>query len=258
MSAQRLPINVPRNIRQAPAEAPRGSAAYREAVQTRRGGDRRDIVDAFQELGDSEHAERERDDLDAVIEMAEPKGESLCPVFTSLPTSANSNPSNVIKTPLSGEPRASVDPASNPNSISEQMSAAPNLKAMLTSNGGERISFPLCRTRPRRTKRASLCRAQRPRPFFASSGSRQTGDGMRGMAGKIQQDRTDRPHMRAVEMPASIRMAATGCMAKVAAAESRSSPAPPGPAIPRPDCRSARRRSTRSGYPAAAPRRSRT
>ena len=37
-----------------------------------------------------------------------------------------SNPSTVIATLLSGDPGANVDPASNPNNMSEHISAGPN------------------------------------------------------------------------------------------------------------------------------------
>src|SRR4029077_19952271 len=55
------------------------------------------------------------------------------------PTMPIKRPSTVIATPLSGEPLASVDPASNPTSISEHTSAGPNSSAILTKNGARKI-----------------------------------------------------------------------------------------------------------------------
>ena len=48
-------------------------------------------------------------------------------------------PSTVMVTPLSGEPRASVEPANKPSSISEQISAGPNFSAIFTSTGARKI-----------------------------------------------------------------------------------------------------------------------
>ena len=44
-----------------------------------------------------------------------------------------------MATPLSGEPRASVEPARRPSSIREQISAGPNFNATETSNGARNI-----------------------------------------------------------------------------------------------------------------------
>ena len=48
-------------------------------------------------------------------------------------------PMTVIATPLSGEPRASVEPASRPSNISEHISAGPNCSATVTSTGARKI-----------------------------------------------------------------------------------------------------------------------
>ncbi len=57
------------------------------------------------------------------------------PLLTSVPTTPQSRPNKVIATPLSGEPRDMVDPASRPSSMIEKISAGPNLKAISVNSG---------------------------------------------------------------------------------------------------------------------------
>ena len=64
-----------------------------------------------------------------------PKVKRAAPLLTSVPTMPISRPTTVIATPLSGEPRAIVAPASRPSSMIEKISAGPNLNAIWTSNG---------------------------------------------------------------------------------------------------------------------------
>ena len=66
-----------------------------------------------------------------------PKVKRGVPVSMSLPTMPISSPQTVMATPLSGEPRASVEPANRPSNISEQISAGPNLSATTTRIGDE-------------------------------------------------------------------------------------------------------------------------
>src|SRR5664279_5124871 len=68
-----------------------------------------------------------------------PKVKRGVPVSMSEPTMPSSSPQIVMATPLSGEPRASVEPAKRPSSISEQISAGPNLSATVTSTGDRKI-----------------------------------------------------------------------------------------------------------------------
>jgi hypothetical protein len=46
---------------------------------------------------------------------------------------------STMATPLSGEPRDMVEPASRPSSMTENISAGPNLKAISTSSGEKKI-----------------------------------------------------------------------------------------------------------------------
>ena len=61
------------------------------------------------------------------------------PLITSVPTMPQNRPKIVIATPLSGDPRDIVAPASRPSSTIEQISVGPNLKATWTSNGDMKI-----------------------------------------------------------------------------------------------------------------------
>ena len=61
------------------------------------------------------------------------------PLFTSVPTTPQSRPNKVIATPLSGEPRDIVEPASRPSSMMENSSAGPNLNAIVVSSGEAKI-----------------------------------------------------------------------------------------------------------------------
>ena len=68
-----------------------------------------------------------------------PKVNRSAPVSRSEPTMPNNRPSTVIATPFSGDPLASVEPASNPSSINVQTSAGPNFSATSTSTGARNI-----------------------------------------------------------------------------------------------------------------------
>ncbi len=59
--------------------------------------------------------------------------------MTSVPTTPQKRPKIVIATPLSGDPRDMVAPASSPSSMIEQISVGPNLKATCTSRGDRKI-----------------------------------------------------------------------------------------------------------------------
>ncbi|MDT4826129.1 hypothetical protein FQZ97_594290 [compost metagenome] len=63
----------------------------------------------------------------------------MVPVFTSVPTTPHIRPNRVMATPLSGEPRDIVAPASSPSSMIEKISVGPNLNAISTSSGEAKI-----------------------------------------------------------------------------------------------------------------------
>src|SRR6201981_3415717 len=69
-----------------------------------------------------------------------------------------------MATPLIGEPRASVEPASKPNSINEQTSAGPNCSATFTRIGDRKIISVIPQEAP--TNEANTVRpsATPPRP----------------------------------------------------------------------------------------------
>ncbi len=64
-----------------------------------------------------------------------PKVKRIVPELTSVPTMPISRPTVVIATPLIGEPRDIVAPASSPSSMIAASSAGPNLNAICTSSG---------------------------------------------------------------------------------------------------------------------------
>ena len=68
-----------------------------------------------------------------------PKVKRCAPVSTSVPATPSSRPITVIATPLSGEPRDMVAPASRPSSMMEKISGGPNLKDISTSSGEAKI-----------------------------------------------------------------------------------------------------------------------
>ena len=74
------------------------------------------------------------------------------------------SPSTVIHTPLSGEPRASVEPAKRPSSISEQTSAGPNCSAALTRSGDRKIISVMPHDAPMNEAITVTPRATPPRP----------------------------------------------------------------------------------------------
>src|ERR1700742_1193425 len=120
-----------------------------------------------------------------------PKVNRGWPVSMSEPTMPTSRPSTVIAMPLSGEPLASVEPASRPTSISEQTSAGPNSSAILTRNGARKIISVMPNDAP---MKAAIGEAQR-RAALALLGQRkavETGHRVRWMTWQIKQDRTDR------------------------------------------------------------------
>ncbi|MNT70147.1 hypothetical protein D3C72_2085030 [compost metagenome] len=67
------------------------------------------------------------------------KAKRKVPLFTSVPTTPHKRPNKVIATPLSGEPRDMVEPASRPSNMIENSSAGPNLKAIVVSSGDAKI-----------------------------------------------------------------------------------------------------------------------
>ena len=79
-----------------------------------------------------------------------------------------SSPSTVMATPLSGEPRASVEPASRPSSISEQISAGPNFSATITRIGDRKIISVMPHEAPTNDEITVMPSAAPPLPCLVS------------------------------------------------------------------------------------------
>ncbi len=97
-----------------------------------------------------------------------PKVRRGSPVSMSDPTIPTSRPKTVIAMPLSGDPFASVEPASNPTSISEQTSAGPNLRATLTRKGARKIISVMPNDAPMKAAIMVMPSAVPPLPCFVS------------------------------------------------------------------------------------------
>src|ERR1700761_8317219 len=97
-----------------------------------------------------------------------PKVNRGWPVSMSEPTMPTSRPSTVIAMPLSGEPLASVEPASRPTSISEQTSAGPNSSATLTRNGARKIISVMPNDAPTKAAMMVMPSAVPPLPCLVS------------------------------------------------------------------------------------------
>ena len=92
----------------------------------------------------------------------------VVPVSMSVPTIPINRPSTVMATPLSGEPLASVDPASRPTSISEQTSAGPNSSATFTRKGARKIISVMPNEAPMNDAITVMPSAVPPLPCFVS------------------------------------------------------------------------------------------
>ena len=90
------------------------------------------------------------------------------PVSISAPTMPMIKPSTVMATPLSGEPRAKVEPASRPSSISEHTSAGPNFMATPTSTGARKIISVMPQLAPTNELITVMPSAAPPRPCLVS------------------------------------------------------------------------------------------
>ena len=97
-----------------------------------------------------------------------PKVKRGCPVSMSDPTMPTSSPRTVIAMPLSGDPFASVEPASNPTSISEHTSAGPNSSAILTRNGARKIISVMPNDAPTKAAMMVMPSAVPPLPCLVS------------------------------------------------------------------------------------------
>ena len=97
-----------------------------------------------------------------------PKVKRGVPVSMSLPTMPISSPHTVMATPLSGEPRASVEPANRPSSISEQISAGPNFSATVTRIGDRKIISVMPHDAPTNEEITVMPSAAPPRPCLVS------------------------------------------------------------------------------------------
>ncbi len=92
-----------------------------------------------------------------------PKVKRSAPVSRSVPTMPSIRPSTVMATPLTGEPRARVEPASRPSNIREHISAGPNCSATSTSTGARKIISVMPQEAP--TKEANTVRPSATPPL---------------------------------------------------------------------------------------------
>ncbi len=97
-----------------------------------------------------------------------PKVKRGCPVSMSDPTMPTKRPRIVIAMPLSGDPLASVEPASNPTSISEHTSAGPNSSAILTRNGARKTISVMPNDAPMKAAMMVMPSAVPPLPCLVS------------------------------------------------------------------------------------------
>src|SRR3974390_2076433 len=97
-----------------------------------------------------------------------PKVKRGVPVSMSLPMMPIKRPQMVMATPLSGEPRASVEPANRPSNISEQISAGPNFKASTTRSADRKIISVMPQEAPPNEPMTVMPSAAPPRPFLVS------------------------------------------------------------------------------------------
>ena len=177
-----------------------------------------------------------------------PKVKRIVPLFTSVPTTPHSSPKTVIATPLSGEPRAIVAPASRPSSMIEKISVGPNLKAIAHQQRRQEDHHD---DADRRGEERRDHRDAQRRAAFALLRHRvavEAGDRVRRMDWQVQQDGADRAAiLRAVEDAREHQDRRHRCdRCRSAAAASRSPTARPCPAARRSGCRPARRRTTTS------------
>ena len=162
--------------------------------------------------------------------------------------------------PLSGDPCASVDPASKPTSISEHTSAGPNSQRHLDQERRQENHFGDAEGSA--DEGGDDGDAERG-AAFALLGQRksvETGHRMRRMARQIEQDRADRPAILGAVIDAGKHQ---DCGHRLHAEGQRQQDRDRGdrrpcPAARRPGCRPARRGSSTSGCAARARRRSRT
>ena len=145
-----------------------------------------------------------------------PKVKRSAPVSMSEPTMPSSSPSTVIATPLSGEPRAKVEPASRPSSISEQISAGPNCNATRTRTGDRNTISVMPHEAPTKDASTVTPSATPPLPCWViGKPSRQVTacGGWQGRLSRIEQIAP--PYWAPYMTPASIRIAPTGFMPNV-------------------------------------------
>jgi hypothetical protein len=72
------------------------------------------------DLGDAEHAHRDRDEADAVRELRHAEGEALLAGLHIVPTRPSATPSTTMPMPLITEPCASTAEMIRPSSMSEK------------------------------------------------------------------------------------------------------------------------------------------
>ena len=88
------------------------------------------------------------------------------PLLTSVPTAPRNRPKTVIATPLSGEPRDMVAPASRPIIMMELISVGPNLKAIDSSTGDRKTIIRIPTDAAKKDDIMVIPSAAPPRPFL--------------------------------------------------------------------------------------------
>src|SRR5499427_11136237 len=121
-----------------------------------------------------------------------------------------------MATPLIGEPRASVEPASRPNNISEQTSAGPNCNAAFTRSGERKIISVIPQEAPTNEAKTVRPSATPPRPCLVIGKPSRHVTACGGWHGKLSRiEQIAPPYCAPYITPPSIRMAPTGFMPKV-------------------------------------------
>ena len=121
-----------------------------------------------------------------------PKVKRSAPVSISVPTMPSIRPSTVMATPLTGEPRASVEPANRPSNISEQISAGPNSSATLTSTGARKIISVMPQEAPTNERDHRDAERDTAAALLGHREAVETRDRVRWMTRQVEQDRADR------------------------------------------------------------------
>src|SRR5215831_16972797 len=122
----------------------------------------------------------------------------------------------VMHTPLTGEPRASVEPASRPSAIRLQISAGPNSSATFTRMGERKIISVIPHDAPTNDENTVTPRATPPRPCLVIGNPSRHVTACGGWHGRLSRmEQIAPPYCAPYITPASIRIAPTGLMPNV-------------------------------------------